>query len=310
MALDGKDDIPSALQSQFLRLDQKYPELFPDLRSAKTLLVGSDYSGESKDSEFLVFSFLVVTIESWSRWEVARKNVRSLYLSDRRRMSFKRMGDGQRAAALSPFLNAANSLNGLSISLALHKKGEPVFHDPPLDLTNEDFAAYRKWKPKVLRKAFFASHVLSLILGGLGTHMQNVLWFTDEDAIAPNDQRLTELTQLFRWISTSYLSFNMGHFRCGTTRCDNGDEQLEDFVAIPDLIAGSLSEQLLLPSVRDKLAGDNFWIYRPDMTDKTKSITEWFADVSSSLRKIFIVIEPSKIGSSNTISTHHFYDKA
>ena len=39
-------------------------------------------------------------------------------------MSFKKLTDGQRRRALPHFLEAANSLNGLSISVALNKKRE------------------------------------------------------------------------------------------------------------------------------------------------------------------------------------------
>jgi hypothetical protein len=47
-----------------------------------------------------------------------------------------------------------------------------------------------------------------------------------------------------------------GRIRCGTMKCDNGSLQIEDFVAIPDLIAGALSEQFrssLSAALWDKL---------------------------------------------------------
>ena len=140
--------------------------------------------------------------------------------------------------------------------------------------------------------------------------MQNVFWFTDEDAIAANDDRLGDLTNLFAWISSQYLSFSMGHFRVGTSKSDDGSRQLEDFISIPDLVAGAFSEQLNLPlSGAAKTSGDYFWIYRPDMSMKTRAITNWLADVSCSLKKVLCIVEPKPDRSGQLISLHHFYNK-
>jgi len=135
------------LNDELSRLDAKYRHFLPDLRSASTLLLGSDYSGESPDSPYLVFSFLMTSLESWARWEPERLRVRAAHL------------------ALRPFLEASNDLEGLSFSIAVSKQCDTVFAArPPLDLSNPEFAAYRKWKPAVLDKAFFVLHVLGVLL--------------------------------------------------------------------------------------------------------------------------------------------------
>ena len=248
------------LNAEFSRLDARYGGCLPDLRSAQTLLLGSDYSGESSDAPYLVLSFLMTSLESWSEWEPRRLQVRREYFSDSRRMSFKRLGDTQRRRAVVPLLCAANHLCGLSFSIAINKKCESIFAAPsPLDLSNPDFAAYRKWKPAVLEKAFLALHVLGVLLGGLASPGQDVMWFTDEDSIAANDDRVRELTQLFGWISSQYLAFDLGHCRCGTSRCDDGNRQIEDFLAIPDMIAGALSEQMQLRTTDPACLSNIFW---------------------------------------------------
>ena len=125
----------------------------------------------------------------------------------------------------------------LSRTRRLDKKCSDIFNNPPLDLSNPDFGAYRSWKPKVLEKAFFIVHTLAFLLAGLGAPMQNVLWFTDEDSIAANEKRVSELTQLLSWISCLYMPFMMGQVRCGTSKSDDGSRQIEDYLAIPDLVA-------------------------------------------------------------------------
>ena len=295
------------LNSEFQRLDAKYGNCLPNLRSVRTLLIGSDYSGESPDSAYLVFSFLLTSLESWVAWETQRLEIRREHLGDSRRMSFKRLSDGKRRRALPPVLRAANSLEGLSFSVALNKQCESLFAArPPIDLANPEFAAYRKWKPAVLEKAFFVLHVISVLLAGLAAPGQNVIWFTDEDSIAANDDRVRELTQLFAWISGQYITFCLGHCRCGTSKCDNGSRQIEDFLAIPDMIAGALAEQMQFQSQE---VSKFFFMYNGDFSDKTQEITWWFSDERHPLKRLICIVDPADDGKNHLLSWFHFYDQ-
>jgi hypothetical protein len=297
------------LNTELSRLDTKYEHCLPNLRSASTLLLGSDYSGESPDSPYLVFSFLLTSLESWEEWEPKRLQVRNAHLSDSRRMSFKRLTNGQRRRALTPLLKAANDLDGLSFSVAMSKQCDSVFAaSPPLDLSNPEFEAYRKWKPAVLDKAFLVLHIIGILLGGLAGPAQNVFWFTDEDSIAANDDRICELTRLFSWITSQYLEFDLGHVRCGTSRCDDGSRQIEDFLAIPDMIAGALAEQMLMRS-RDKMEASRiFWMHRGDFSDKTQEITWWFSVARPQLKRLLCIVEPSIDPREHLLSWFQFQD--
>ncbi len=292
------------------RIDAKYADCLPNLRSATTLLLGSDYSGESPGAPYLVFSFLLTSLESWAGWEPKRMEVRLKHITDSRRMSFKRLGDKQRKQALLPLLEAANSLEGLSFSIALNKKCESLFADrSPLDLSNPDFAAFQKWKPSVLEKAFIVVHVFGVLLGGLAAPRQNVLWFTDEDSIAANDNRVRELTKLFEWISSQYLTFNLGHCRCGTSKCDNGSQQIEDFLSIPDMIAGAISEQMQLRSEAQGEFSNIFWMHRGGFSHKTREITWWFSDSHRPLKRLICIIDPTNDGKDHLLSWVHFHNQ-
>jgi hypothetical protein len=298
------------LAKELARLDEAYESSLPNLKNSRTLLLASDYSGESSDSPYALYSLIITSIESWASWEKARIRVRRHHFSDSRRMSFKRMGDGQRQRALLPFLTAADSLDGLVLCVAIAKRCQSVFAArPPLDLSNPDFAAYRKWKPDVLEKTFFILHLSGLLLAGLGSPGQNALWFTDEDAIAANDQRVSELTQLFRWITSMYLAHDMGHCRCGSSRCDNGTQQIEDLLTIPDLVAGALAEHLKLRAVDPPEMPDSFWMHRPDLSEKTKRITWWFSDANQPLKRLVCIVDPTGDGAGHRLSWFHFHDQ-
>lgn len=299
------------LNDEFSRLDVKYPGCLPDLRYARTLLIGSDYSGESSDSRYLVFSFLLTDFGSWTRWEPKRLNVRQAHLTDARRMSFKRLSDGQRQRALLPFLEAANELDGLSFTIALSKRCASIFDtSPPLDLSHPDFADFRKWKPAVLDKAFLILHVLGVLLGGLAGPNQNVIWFTDEDSISANDDRVRELTKLFAGISSQYLEFDLGHLRCGTSKSDDGSGQIEDFLAIPDLIAGAIAEQVRINSESQLGASRVFWVQHGEFSNKTSEILRWFANSRRPLRRLLCIVDPASNESEHLLSWYHFCDQS
>ena len=135
------------------------------------------------------------------------------------------------------------------------------------------------------------------------------MWFTDEDSIAANDDRVCELTQLFAWISSLYLTFTLGRCRCGTSKCDDGSRQIEDFLAIPDMIAGALSEQLSLKATDPSELSGIFWMHRADFSDKTRSITWWFSDQKNPLKRLIFIIDPEEAGNGNIVSVYHFFDQ-
>src|SRR4030043_1020459 len=90
------------LKRGFVELAKEYVDGFPDFHDSYTLLIGSDYSGESSKAPYSVYSFLLTTLESWTAFELKRLEVRKLCFSDTRRMSFKGLGDVQRQKALMP----------------------------------------------------------------------------------------------------------------------------------------------------------------------------------------------------------------
>src|SRR6266700_5970420 len=72
------------------------------------LIVTSDYSGSHSGSAFEVYSLLVGDLTRCREWFRVRSGIRSEFLKDRRRMSYKTLNDRQRQRALGPFLAAAD----------------------------------------------------------------------------------------------------------------------------------------------------------------------------------------------------------
>ena len=66
-----------SINSELSRLDRTYQDILPDFKGSNNLLIGSDYSGESFDAPYTVFSFLLTSFESWSNWETIRLQIRN-----------------------------------------------------------------------------------------------------------------------------------------------------------------------------------------------------------------------------------------
>src|SRR5437016_310464 len=69
------------------------PAAIPSFRSARLLLIGSDYSGESKEEPYMVFSFLLAGDRAWAEWEQKRLLLRQQIMPDNRRISYKKLGE-------------------------------------------------------------------------------------------------------------------------------------------------------------------------------------------------------------------------
>jgi hypothetical protein len=105
------------------------------------------------------------------------------------------------------------------------------------------------------------------------------------------------------------LTFNLGHLRCGTTQCDDGSLRIEDLAAVPDLIAGSISEQLQLASDAGPDIPGVLWIHRGDFSKKTSFITWWLADTTKPLKRVLCLLDSIPNSTGLTVSWFHFHDQ-
>lgn len=246
----------------------------PDLRRAGTLLLVSDYGGAHAGCRVDSYSFLVLAMdESFREWEEGRLRWRQLFRLGARRLEFKSMGDRVRARALTSFLRRASGLNGLLLTVVVDKSFGSFFAETgPIDSIPLSLS------PKSRERAGRIVHLTSVLLAGVSAPAQNVLWFSDQDEIAPNDDGVRGLTALFGQVASNYLEFDLGHLRCGTTKCDDGSRQIEDLAAIPDLAAGATADLVSMWFDRGWTFGSRITVPTPDgMRGKSGVILSWLA---------------------------------
>ncbi|HUT10416.1 MAG TPA: hypothetical protein VMY42_07965 [Thermoguttaceae bacterium] len=264
-----------------------------DLRASPTLVVTSDYSGQQKGSTFETYAILIIGSVGWHAWEAARVELRRSFKVGRRRISFKGLGDSCKRRVLPCFLNAADQIPGLCVVLAVNRATPSLFcEEGAMDFSSPALLPYCHYDARVFERLLRVIHFVSFFLAGLSRQGQNVLWYTDQDAIAANDERVVELTGLWAAVFQQYLQHNLRHIRCGTTRCDNGSLQIEDLASVPDLAAGAFSELLNSYAAEGGTPTSRLVVPVPQrLSPKSAHICMWLAYTRARLNRLLYVIE-------------------
>jgi hypothetical protein len=135
-------------------------------------------------------------------------------------------------------------------------------------------------------------HFASLLLRGLSSPGQDVWWFTDQDDIVANEERLRSFVTLMATVSSHYLPHTLRHMRIATTASDAGRRDIEDFVAIPDFAAGALQELLSTSYARRLLNTPQLVIpTAEELGPKTQRVMDWLSDDTQPLQRITLVMD-------------------
>jgi hypothetical protein len=302
------------LLRQFSDSLEKYqrsvPGSVPEFRKASGIIVVSDYGGEHAGAEFDAYAFLITTPESVADWLPGRKIWRERMAVEHRRMAYKRLSDGIRQRACLPFLRIADLLNGMLISILIHKSITSLFATTHIDRTHPALARFGYIKPQVMEKLFRVLHLIGFFVGGLSAPGQDLTWISDEDAIMANPQRVADLKDLLAGVFSIYLRHDLGHVFCGTTDIDPGDLSVEDLAAIPDLVTGAAAEATSVfeaQGTMPPLTGVPVRI--PDQVPvKAKPVLFWLSQPSEALSKLMFTIYPEPDGSGAIRILKHRYE--
>lgn len=256
-------------------------------------MVGSDYSGAHSSSQYNVYSYLLVDGDSSAEWPSLRRSFRKVFLPDGRRISYKDLGDRHRRRAIGPFLELAEAFTGLCCVLIVNKRLHHLSSSPnSVDIWQSLHGLEGHWNSKSFEALARVSHMFAVILGQVSRPMQHVTWITDQDEIAANEDRLTDLLNLTGKMCSLYLRHPMGEFALNTTGVDPRDRAFEDFVAIPDLSAGAFGELAnILSTVPEWRASWNSDMSNVRLSPKAETIISWFNHSGPRLRKVAILID-------------------
>ena len=273
-------------------------DAFPDLRDSDNIFVVSDYAGHhNKRARYELFAFLLVDPYRWAAWESQRLALRQSVLTGRT-MSFKGLHDGVKRRAMPQFLSAADYIRGALFVFAIHKGHASLFsRDTKLDMKSPELLPFSHWRPAAFEKLLRSTHFLSFLVAALSREGQQILWYSDEDDIAPNSgatdrNRTGELGQLWRTILPNYTPHRIPQIIIGTEKDDDETCSLSDFLAIPDLAAGAWCELFSLVN------GTDFGLPTPRLSEAINGLRSdvlqilyWFSQRGTTLKRILCIIE-------------------
>jgi hypothetical protein len=254
--------------------------------------VGSDYSGAQRGCRFLTLGVLIGNAGDSRDWELQRVAVRERFLRDGRRMSFKALNDSQRRAALVPFLQAADAIDGISVVFAIDRRIRYFggFSEFQQGLKQRGILL-GDWKPRSFERMVLVTHLISVLLALVTADGQSITWISDADDSFATDIHKRDTAKMMSIFSSLYVSHKLGTLSLGTTDLDEGDRFEEDLTAIPDLSAGAIGELF------EKISTENGKIPAVDhlgpksLSRKSDLITSWFFYPNKKHRKLACVIQ-------------------
>jgi hypothetical protein len=149
------------------------------LSRSETLLLFSDYGGAHKQARFEVMSYLVTTHEAIAAFLGQRDRLRAGPLGTTRRMAYKSLNDKIRLSSLPAFLQACDHLGSLLINFAIDKAAVSRLGETRQGHTA--FGELGPWASKSFRRVTTVGHLAGILVQGLRSDGQNLVWITDED---------------------------------------------------------------------------------------------------------------------------------
>jgi hypothetical protein len=264
---------------------------FPDLRRDTELVLAADYSGDHQSSGYQLLTFLLADrLGVLSEWEAERISIRNQHLGDGRRHAFKSLNDAQRQKTLVPFLKASSRINGVLLCVAIDKD----IVSSNLGYSVGDATVF---KPRVLAKLTQIALFGSLLVGGLATTGQNLMWLTDEDEIVSNEKSQLEAGNVIGCLLERMCPFGMPQIQLGIAGKFDDGRRAEDLCAIPDLVGGAVAECLTSIDKRGIPRSTNVvtpTLKRQNM--KTNLIHGWFSTLDGPLSGILCLVRPHESG--------------
>jgi hypothetical protein len=256
-------------------------------------MVGSDYSGSHSRSDYHIYAFLLADADLSLNFPEARRLFRARFLPDGRRMSYKALNDALRRRALVPLLDAVETLTGVCCVVVVHKNlGRMSTGQRTVDIWRETHGLDGKWTAPAFENMVRIVHFVCLLLGVASCPNQHVTWITDEDEIVANDDRLTDTMNVMDLMACLFVDHPLREFAMNSTQVDSGDRAFEDFVAVPDLVAGAFSDITTAWARQpDWHSAGNLSLEAAGIPRKASLIGTWFCAEAPTLKRCAMIVD-------------------
>lgn len=204
-------------------------------------------------------------------------------------MAYIDLHDGQRAAALLPYLVLAERLRGTCICYAIEESIGRFF--PAMEEAIAGKFSDGTWKVGSFERLLRFSNFAALSIAIAATHGEDVFLISDEGQYCDNKALYHESVQVYGQVLSLYVSATPGHLRFCTTARDSGSLQLEDLCSISDLVAGAVADVATAIGRSAMLDSKLVAQLNYPVPRKSSYIVNWLERSESELRKVVVVIK-------------------
>lgn len=268
--------------------------LLPELRQDgnESIAIYSDYGGESSDSFYNTYSFLVCGWNHSFAFPEAMSDLREKYSLDEKEISFKDFRYGPIKRSLDEYLTLLdNTVPGILVTVIVDKKIKSMFGDKVPSYVFEELESIglNQWKPRITEKVLRITHIVAYLVALLSKSGQKILWVTDHDAIAANLATHNKLGELLHKVLALYTENKYNLIGYATPFQERSLAQL-DFLSCADIAAGSVEHYFTRKSKKP----DDFKI-----KSEADKVLSWLGYNGISLKKHTVIMEKNKDGSIN-----------
>jgi hypothetical protein len=282
--LDWADSFSAAIRD----IERAEPEAIPDLSRGRQLYLFSDYGGDH--AAFSTYAFLLVSEGALNGWRLRWETGRDALLPNGRHLEYKSVfsSDRHKRAALQPFLDGVDRMNGLLITFAIDQRIRTLFRDDK-DADDRANTILAAWSPAVDERLWRIVHFAALIVSGLARRGQSVWWFSDRDAIAPEYDQQVAFRELWLRSLDTYRQGDLDDPRFKAVGDDPGETPIRDALAVPDLAAGALAD--ILSAMAPLAMPTQRIISAVPRSTKPKAygLLDWYARRETHLRRLLCV---------------------
>lgn len=278
--------ILTAIEQHFQYQERKKALLLPELNyENKTVAIFSDYGGESKNSKYYTYSFLICALDHTDLFQSIMKFIRKEYDLDEKEIAFKDVGYGPISRALDDYLSALNMIPGLLLTLVVEKGAASINRKEVKEITNL-LKEYNlgEWKPGVVQKLILICNVSAYLVALLAADNQKVFWLTDNDAIAANDDLAANWIKIFYRTLSILSRNNLQDVRCALPCAERRHLPSMDLLSCADIVAGSVEHYFTRLSKGFE-----------DLKDEANKVLEWLC-YPTLLRKENIMVKRNEAG--------------
>ena len=284
--------VTSAIENHFKNSERRKELLLPELTyKNETIAIFSDYGGESQDSDYLTYSFLICAWQHTGTFQQIMSEIRSKHKLGNKEISFKDFSYGPISRALDDYLAALDTVTGLLFTMLAEKN---VFALSSRDRIESEHMAteLRKqglgsWKGSVVEKLLRICHISAYLVSLLSMEGQKIYWLTDHDSIAPNEDLAKHWLKIFNNLLNHY-SHHSFSLVGGSVPFEEKEIRLLDLLSATDICAGSIEHYFTRMSKGIE-----------DVKVEADKVIQWLGYDGLMLKKHHIIAKAAENGGAN-----------